>query len=133
MVDYIKLATTALRLVEGAGRDVTFRRLNRTTLDDAAKPWRGTATPRAAVAASVTASAVAIHPSEASLLGIATEDSELIKRSDQILIVALGATSTDDLSTFEEVLDGTTLWKIVRVDTLRPADTTLLYFVGVKR
>ena len=131
--DYTNIATTAKRLVDKFGRSVTFRRLDRTTLDDAAKPWRGTATPRTTLDATVTAIAVIVPPSSASRLGLTTRDNELIKRSEQIMIVALGATSTDDLSTFDEVLDGTQLWKITTVETLKPGDTTLLYFVGVKR
>jgi len=132
-IDYVALANKAQTLVQDSGRSVTFRRLDRTTLDDAGKPWRGTATPRTTVDASVTATAVVVSPAGAAALGIVTLDSELIKRSQEVMIVALGATSTDDLSTFDEVLDGTVLWKIQKVDTLKPADTTLLYFVGVAR
>ncbi len=131
-VDYTALATTAKRLVDENGRSVTFRRLSR-TLDDAAKPWRGSATPRTTVDATVEGFAVVVPPSAASALGLSTTDSELVKRSEQIMIVALGSTSTDDLATFDEVLDGTELWKIQQVETLKPAATTLLYFVGVKR
>ena len=132
-VNYTRLATTALRLVQENGRSMVFRRLDRTTLDDAAKPWRGTATPRATVDASVTATAVVVSPGVAVSLGLVTRDSELIKRSHQILICALGATSTDDLATFDEVLDGTQLWKTQVVDTLKPASITLLFYVGVTR
>jgi hypothetical protein len=130
---YENLADVASSLLTQFGRTVTFRRLNKNTLDDAAKPWRGTATPRASVDASVDGQAVSVSPSAASRLGITTEDSDLIKRSQEILIVALGSTSTDDLATFDEVLDGTKLWKISAVETLKPANLTLLYFVGVRR
>jgi len=131
-LDYIEIANIALTAVQEAGRSVTFRRLSR-TVDDPAKPWRGAASPRATVDASVTATAVVVSPGQGVALGLATEDSELVKRSQEIMIVALGATSTDDLTTFDEVLDGTVLWKIQKVDKLKPANTTLLYFVGVSR
>ncbi len=131
-VDYVALANQALTLITDNGRSVTFRRLDRTPADPA-MPWRGAADPRATPDASVAGPAVAVPPSGAAALGLRVEDSELVKRSEQIFIVALGATSTDDLTTFDEVLDGTELWKIVGVEKLRPAATTLLYFVGVAR
>ncbi len=133
-VNYTKLADTALRLVQDSGRDMTFRRLNRTPAD-VAKPWRGATAPRATAGldTSVTAKAVVVPPGQSSTLGFLAEDSELVKRSEQILLVALGSTSTVDLSTYDEVLDGATLWKIDLVQILKPGGTVLLFAVGVKR
>ena len=132
-IDYVKAATTAARLVSENGRSVTFLRLDQ-TIDDSAKPWRGTSNPRTVPDDTVTTSGVFVSPMEGgALLGRTTTSIEWIKRSEQICIVALGATSTDDLSRFDELLDGTERWRITGVETLKPGSTTLLYFVGVAR
>lgn len=125
MPDYTALAATALRLVKDSGRLVQFRKLNSDPVDNA-KPWRGAADPTVG-GVTVDAYAVAVPPSSASALGLSTSDSDLVKRSEQILIVA---PASADLAEFHEVIDGRT-WRITGVETLRPADTTLLYFVGV--
>jgi len=130
LVDYAELADTAKELVEGFGREVSFVKLNRTPAD-ANIPWDGPADPRVG-ATTEPGSAVFVEPSSATELGISTTLLEtLAKRSGAIMIAALGSTSTVDLMGYDEVVDGTVRWKIVGVEKLQPASTTLLYFVGV--
>ena len=129
--DYVKTANTALRLIERFGRDGTFRQLTDQAADPN-KPWRGAADPTAAPAASVpNIKFAAVPPSSANALGMNTTDNDLVKRSTQILIVAPGPTLPNNLAEFHEVIDGGITWRITGVETLRPADLTLLYFVGV--
>tara|TARA_R110000772_G_scaffold267648_1_gene392128 strand:- start:103 stop:489 length:387 start_codon:yes stop_codon:yes gene_type:complete len=128
MVDYVKLAATATRLVEANGRDLSFVQLLETPTD-VAEPWRGNATPREA-STIVLGSGVAVPPSSASTLGIHVADDHFLKRADQILICV----AEEDIENFDEVIDeGSTVWKITGVEKLRPSTTTILYFVGVKR
>lgn len=128
MVDYVRLAATAKRLVEANGRDLSFVRLAETPTDPA-EPWRGKTAPREA-ATVVLGSGVAVPPSSATTLGIHVMDDHFLKRSDQILICV----AEEEIDNFDEVIDeGSTVWKIEGVEKLRPAETTLLYFVGVKR
>lgn len=125
-MDYVALAQTALELIKANGRQVTFRQLVDTPADSN-KPWRGAADPTAG-GTTEAAWCVAVPPSSANQLGMSTTDNDLVKRSEQILIVAPGL---NDLADFEEVIDGTVTYRITGVETLRPADVTLLYFVGV--
>jgi hypothetical protein len=126
------IANLAKSLIEQSGRNVTFVKLS-SSVDDSAKPWRGTTTVRSAPSASTDAYATFVPPSGAAELGLSTQDVEWVKRSEQICLVALGADSTVDLATYDELLDGSQRWKITGIETLKPANTILLYFVGVKR
>ena len=129
MVDAVKLAATVLRLLNKNGRSVTFIQHN-TTLETPAEPWDGPADPRATPASTLVLSAVFAHPRFVDRLGLTIEVDDLIRRSDQIMIVSQG---NNDLSVFQEVLDGAVYWKITGTEILRPGSTTLLGFVGVKR
>lgn len=129
MVDYTALATTAKTLIDANGRDVTFIKFDQTP-DDGSKPWRGPTDPRAGT--TVSRKSVFVPPSSATKMGLTTEQSDLVRRSQQIAIVAAAGTA-EDLSEYQEVLDGSEHWKITVVETLKPADTTLLYIVGVAR
>ncbi len=127
-------ATKAYNIILAKGRMVDFVKLDR-TVDDSAKPWRGTADADATPEAQVSYPVVAVPPTGVVSLGLSMASAELLKRSEQILIAATGPTSTDDLEEFDEVWDddGTT-WKIVDAQVLRHDDgPRILYYVGVRR
>lgn len=129
MVDFTKLAATAQRLLGANGRSVTFIRHSQ-SLADAGKPWQGPTSARGTPDETSVQNAVFVQPSSASQLGIASEQSDLVMKSDQIMIVAPG---TVDLTIFQEVLDDGVYWKITGIEVLRPGATTVLAFVGVAR
>lgn len=96
------------------------------TPSDASKPWNeptGSST-------SVSLYAVVASPSLQRLLGKGIDLSNLIESSDQILIVAQGST---DISQFSEVVDDGEIFGITDIQILKPGDTSLLSYVGVKR
>jgi len=126
MVDYVKLAATALRLVEKNGRTVQFVKLDTTPLADSTKPWRGTSNPRTTPDATLDLKAVVVGPTS---LGFKTTVSDFLKKSEQIMIVA----TTQDLSQYNEIVDNSRRWKIDGFEKLAPAGTTILYFVGVSQ
>jgi hypothetical protein len=128
-LNYTALAAKATTLVANAGRAITFVRLEETPTDSA-KPWRGATDSRSPPDATQPANGVAVEPSSVVALGIATVDTDFIKRAEQIFIVTPAA---DDLDTYDELIDGATRWRINEVQKLRPADVTLLYFVSVRR
>lgn len=129
MVDYVALAATAQRLIQENGRSISLISFNATAAD-ANKPWRGATDPRVSPSASLTLYGCFVEPSSAIRLGMSTETSDLLKRSTQIVMVA----STADLSSYNEIIDSdTTRWKIEGMEKLKPGETTLLYFIGVKR
>lgn len=138
MPNYTNIAATAKRLVEDAGRSVTFVKQERTPTNNA-RPWRSVETPSNAndesttgVAESrVTGIAVMVDPSSARNLGIMIDQSDEARRAEKVFIVA--ATSVNvDLAEYNQVVDGTTVWGIVQVSELKPADVSLLFYVWVR-
>ncbi len=128
-INYTKLAGTALRLVKANGRAVMFIRLNDTPADSD-EPWKAAATPRNPAEIETPTFALAVPPSGVSKLGFKIESDDFVKRSEQILIVAPASV---DLDNYTEVVDGAIRWQVTGMEKLKPATTTLLYFVGVKR
>lgn len=131
-IDYNRMAATARRLIDGAGRTINVRKLA-TAPTDAAKPWRGQADPVAPLAAGPTPlRAVAVPPSSLSQLGMSTESPDLVQRSRLIFIAAPPEAGPDDLSGYDEVVDSDgDIHRITALETLRPAEVTLLFFIGV--
>lgn len=128
-LDYAEIAADALELVTEAGRSVTLVELNNTPAD-AQKPWRGATDPRLVPTATLAVPAVFVEPSSAQWLGLHLEISDFVKKSSQIAIVA----STADLKSYNEIIDtDSTRWRITGMEQLKPASTSLLYFIGLTR
>ena len=139
MPDFEKLAATAKRLVEASGRLVTLYRQDRTPAV-AGKPWRGPdAVPTPPDGLVLGPIRVAFVPASGSGFGKLLFDSEgtLAVKIDQVglmatdSVVALSATEAD-VEKMDTLLDGTHVLKIVTVGHLKPADTSLLFLLGLK-
>lgn len=124
-MDYVKLAATAQRLIAKTGRTVTLQRLS-SEPGDPDKPWKGPGQPE--VVQEKELKATFVPPSAG--LGRNLVDEELLKRSDQ---VALVAPSDINLEVFNLILDSGVKWRIEWMQTLMPAEQVLLYVFGVKR
>lgn len=118
----------AQRLIEKNGRGVTFQRFSATAADPD-KPWKGPGVPT--VAQSQATSAVFLPANGAMDLGSLGIDKELLKRVEQVCLVA-GIDGTD-LSAFTAILDGSSRFKIDWFRGLKPSDATVLYVFGVSR
>jgi hypothetical protein len=129
-IDYTAAIATAQRLIGENGRSVTLVEFNRTPAN-VAEPWKGAADPRAVPDSTLVVDAVFVEPSSATKLGLALVDSDLVKRSDQIMIVSPGAAV--DLSVFQEVLDTSVRWKITAIEVLKPGASVVLAYIGVRR
>lgn len=133
MVDYVKLAGVAERLIRESGRAVTLVR-NPTLQVDSLKPWKGpdlvngTETTLAVDAVFVTPNQVRIFGLSA--LGDATQFVDMVAVSEQIMILFPGE---NNIKQFQTVRDGTINWNITGIQILKPGDTTLLAFVGTRR
>jgi hypothetical protein len=130
MVDYVKVAATAKRLIEANGRQVTFNRLTQTP-GDPAKPWNGNTgalTPLDLYGVFVPPNQVRIFGLSA--LGLASDIRELVEVSEQIGIIY---PEGNDLRDYESITDGSPRWTVTGVQQLRPAETYLLAYVGVRR
>jgi hypothetical protein len=132
--DYTKLAATAERLIDGSGRQITLVKF-RNVVDDVAKPWRGTATPRATSgspkATEVSVTGTFVEPTSVEELGFMATNTEFTKRAQQIVMVSAKKAGTNDLEDFHEIIDGSVRWKILKVHLLKPGAIRLLYFIEV--
>jgi len=128
MVDYVRSLALAQRLITANGRTVAVQKLSSTPAD-VNKPWEGTTLPT--VATTVSPKAVFVPHTGAGDLGKYLVDEELLKRCDQVVLIAYDG--TNDLGTFTQVQDGGSTWKIVWVRELKPGDLTILYAIGVSR
>lgn len=132
LIDYVELAATVQNILDdGVGRAISLVKLDRTTVDDATKPWRGSADPRdngapesATVIANVQAAFVSLGGFGFDLEGANDET----KRPYQTCFVAANDVVGNDLTTFDELwdADGST-WRIKKCHVLKPSSTLLLY------
>ena len=130
MVDYVKIAATAKRLVEANGRQITFIRPDETP-DDPAKPWLGsTGADTSTLLYGVFVPPNTVRQFGLTALGEGTDFKGLVSISEQIAIVF---PETEDLREYTHLLDGTVRWGIIGIQVLRPGATQILAFVGVRR
>jgi hypothetical protein len=132
-IDYVAIANSTKALIDSIGRTVTLVKHDRTPAD-AAKPWNGPADPRLTPAASVDVKAVFVEPRATDKLGVSIKDNDLFKGATEIALVGPGSSETNDFGTFDELReDDGQYYRITGIEKLRPAGTTLLYFIGVAR
>lgn len=135
MVDFVRLAATAQRLIEANGRSFDLLKSNRDPAS-ASEPWRGpdlSAEPAAGEGGDAQTVTGAFVPLGSGLGLIATDgDEALVRQIEQVVLVA--STSLADgtaLETYDLVRDDSKVWKIVVVQELRPASQSLMYAVGL--
>lgn len=126
LIDYAELVAVAQELIEGTGREVTFQKLSATAADTN-KPWRGAATPTVESAADLIATFV---PATGGGMGRELVSEEMLKRVDQVCLVAPSAYDMEDFNT---VVDGGVTWGVEWVYQLKPGSTVLLWVLGVKQ
>lgn len=130
MADYARFVALAQRLIEANGREITVQKLDATP-EEEAKPWNGPGEPTVDEDEEVETYAVNLSHASTVDLGALGIDEDLLKRVERVLLVA--ANGTDELDTFQQILDGEETWGIDWVRTLKPGPTTILYVFGVKR
>ncbi len=132
-INYTKLAATAKRLVDAAGRSVVLNRLDQAP-PDSDIPWEGPADPSATPDATATVIGAFVPLTTGKSLGLETLDMDLMKRTSEVCLVGPGTVSPPfDLATANELVDGDVHKRVTFVRTLKPASITLLYFIGVAR
>jgi len=124
-----EMAAVAQELIDESGRDVTIIRWKQTAAD-ASKPWEGPDDPRTDPDASDQVKGCFV-PIGGSGLGKDSVDEDALKRTGDVCLIGPGASF--DLATANELIDGSVHKKITFVQTLKPADTVLMYYVGVER
>ena len=128
--DYSDFVTVAKDMITEFGRTVTFVKLD-TTPVDANEPWNGATDPEATPDDTEDVVAIWVDPINTTGLGLRRFiDPGLVNRLAGIFISPQG---TVDLEDFDQIIDGTQRYRIEFVDKLRPANDTILYFVGVSK
>jgi len=125
-MDYARAVALAQRLIDKNGRGITVQQLSATPAD-ANKPWKGAGAPTVAAQATPKGVFVPASGNDLSSFGI---DNELLKRVEQVVLIAADGTNAFD--EFHRISDGV-LFKIEWVRVLKPGDTVIIYAMGVKR
>ncbi len=130
MVDYVKLAATAKRLIEANGRSITFVRDSETPVD-VNKPWLGpTGADTTLILFGVFVPPDTVRQFGLSALGQGTEFKDLISFSEEMAIVF---PDVNELRQFTHVEDETIRWGITGIQILKPSTVQLLAFIGLRR
>jgi len=121
--DYTDLAATAKELIEDFGRTITIRKLD-TAPTDVTKPWRGQGTAHT----SITPIGVVLDYDAKDI------DGEIIRARDKRAYIAAtsAVVSGNDLSTFDEVVDDSITYRIIKAERLKPGSTDLLYTLQLR-
>ena len=122
MVDYVSLAATAERLINQNGRDVSLLR-NERTPSDPANPHRGGGT-----------TVTTLGPLRAVLIPFESDNQEgtLVRRNEKRAFVAANV-AAGEIETFDQLVDGSTTWKIVDVDTINPGSVRVMYDLQLRK
>lgn len=131
MVDYVRLAQTANRLITANGRSIQMVRKNEVSADPT-RPWTG---PPAGGETTLDLSGVFVPPNTVrqfglTALGRGTDFMDLVAMSEQIIITYPGP---NDLRVYTEVVDEGVRWGIIGLQELKPGTVEMLAFIGVKR
>lgn len=131
MVDYARLSATATRLIQANGRSFTLVKFNEIAAD-ANEPWNG---PASGGQTTLTLYGVFVPPATIKQFGLqglgqGTEFVDLVTYSEQVIITN---PTTNDLRQYSEVIDDSVRWGIIGTQVLKPASTTILGFIGVRR
>jgi hypothetical protein len=133
--NYTGLLTKVRVLLDKFGADITLVRLDQTA-GDITKPWLGPADVSAGHT-TVKTSAVIVPPNTVrqfglTALGIGTEWMDVLQKSEMIVIGTYD--SAFNIEDYQEILDqGGLRWGIIGAQVLKPAETALLFFLGVRR
>lgn len=131
-INYTKMAAKAQKLITDSGKTITLVETTRVP-EDTDKPWNGpdpNEDPNLLLIPGVQIVPNAVRIFDLSALGTAHEFQGLITYSEIIYVVFQGE---NDLHDYTFVRDGGVDRQILATQTLKPANTTLLGFIGVRR
>lgn len=124
MSDHVKFLPFVTTMIEKHGRDVVFQELSNVPADSD-KPWNGTNL----IPIDLLTTKACFVPFRGFELGSNFIDEELLKRCDQVLLVA----PTVNLDNTSLIVDNGVQYKVDWIRRLKPAEVILLYAFGVTR
>jgi hypothetical protein len=125
--DYSALQDKAKDLIEHYGKTVDLLKESRVSADPDA-PWEGTTTSETRVE-DVYAVYVPLFGESAVMETIASLGGTVNKSMNSFLI---GVVNGHDVRTFQKVVEDSKVWRILKVNMIKPGDTVLLYQVEVE-
>ena len=130
-MDYAAKLAKVKAKIRAKGRQITLSNIDPDSADTN-KPWLAATNPRDPLNTdSTTIYAVNVPMIAASSLGIRSEAVELCKDTQSVYIAEPGENTPEDFDQYQLVTDGNQEFKISFIEKLKPADTTLLYYIGV--
>ncbi len=123
MVDYVALATTAQELILEFGRAVSVRKVTTAAPGDPAKPW----VPGAEATADTDVTGAFLDTQRSFITG------ELIPSDESVLLLSASELGAVVPINKDRIVDGSDVWEVTKVDTLKPADVALLYELRIKK
>ncbi|MEE8518140.1 MAG: hypothetical protein V3S98_03330 [Dehalococcoidia bacterium] len=121
MADFVALAATALRLITANGRAISIRKVTTAAPPDAAKPWE----PGSESVADTATIGVFLDTERSFISG------GLIPTDQSILLIAADGLAVTPINK-DRIVDGSDVWEITNVETLKPGAIVLLYELMVK-
>lgn len=125
MVDFVRLANTAKRLIDANGRTITVNQ-KQTTSADTDKPWR-----EATGGNANTFTVIGVEASSRSTNTAAKRTSFIegaILREEQSAFIVNALDAGDrDLSVYDELVDGNDVYSIDAIDSLKPGPIVVIY------
>lgn len=133
-IDYEKIAKKAQKLVTDSGRMITLVRPSQVKADPN-KPWNGPSTTPDPNETLLVVPGIQVLPNavrifDLSALGDATMMNGLINVNELVYVVFQGENNLED---YTFVRDGGIDFQIQATQALKPANKTLLGFIGVRR
>ena len=125
--DYSAPQDKAKDLIEKYGRTVDLLKESRTAATPSA-PWEGTSTSETRVTG-VYALYVPLFGEAAVMSAVAALGGTVNKSMNSFLIPVVAG---QDIRTFQKIVEDSKVWRIRRVDPIKPGDTVLLYQVEVE-
>lgn len=125
--DYSALQDKAKDLIEHYGKTVDLLKESRVSADPDA-PWEGTTISETRVE-DVYAVYVPLFGESAVMETIASLGGTVNKSMNSFLI---GVVNGHDVRTFQKVVEDSKVWRILKVNMIKPGDTVLLYQVEVE-
>jgi len=123
-VDYTGIEVDVAQAIADAGREVTISKSGETVVDPAS-PWD---TDAATGGATLTPIAAMID------YNLRDIDGESVKVGDQMaFITGSEVPATQDMRTFDRLLDDTEAWRIVEVQVIKPGPVIVLYILQLRR
>lgn len=122
MVDYAELATVAEELIQEFGRAISVRKVTTGAPADPAKPWE----PGAEATVDTAGNGVFLETKRSHLTG------EIIPADQSLLLLSAAELGAVIPIAKDRIVDGSDVWEITKVETLKPGATTLLYELQVK-